>query len=128
MSEIQHQLFHEDVFDAMRSDAEQIGGPRGLKVVAGHLWPSKPVDQAARWFADCLNRDRPAKLDPEEFIHFLVLAVQHNAFCTLRFLGGATRCEFKRVTPEEIQASVADRMETAVQSVRALLREWESAR
>lgn len=48
----------------------------GSKVVAGKLWPEKPVEAAQRLLLDCLNDDRPAHLSPDHVLMILRLARQ----------------------------------------------------
>lgn len=67
----QQALFYEDIFEVTRSAVQAAGG---AKVVAAKLWPNKPVAEAQRELLDCLNRDRPQKLDLEEFTAILKLA------------------------------------------------------
>lgn len=64
-------LFLEDIYDALRTAIQSLGGP---KVVAGRLWPHKPLDQAHRELGDCINRDNPRKFDPEETLAILRMA------------------------------------------------------
>lgn len=67
----QQQLFYEDVFDVGRAAVQAAGG---AKVVAGKLWPHKPVAEAQRKILDCLNRERDEKLCIEEFLAVLRMA------------------------------------------------------
>ena len=67
----QPQLFHESIQEALRSTVAALGG---TKLVSSLLWPEKPVDEASRHLADCLNPDRSARLDPERLLLLLKLA------------------------------------------------------
>lgn len=67
----QRELFHESVHDALKATVAELGG---LKAVGILLWPEKPVDEAARYLADCLNPDRPHGLHPEKLLLLLRLA------------------------------------------------------
>lgn len=58
-------LFYEDVFDVAKAMVMHAGG---AKVVAGKLWPHKPIAEAQRELLDCLNRERPRKFCIEEFL------------------------------------------------------------
>jgi len=58
-------LIHEDLYDALRDVVRAMGG---AKVVGPQLWPAKPPLEAGRLLADCLNRDRREKLDPEQLL------------------------------------------------------------
>jgi hypothetical protein len=64
-------LFYEDVFDVSRAMVQAAGG---TKVVAGNLWPHKPIAEAQRELLDCLNRDRPRKFCIEEFLAIMKMA------------------------------------------------------
>lgn len=64
-------LFLEDVFDALRAAVQAAGG---AKVVAGKLWPHKPIDQARKELLDALNRDNARKLCIEEVIAILAMS------------------------------------------------------
>lgn len=46
----------------------------GSKCVAPQLWPDKGVDEARRLLCDCLNDERPAKLDLSQVLLILRLA------------------------------------------------------
>lgn len=67
----QRTLFYEDVFDVARAMVQAAGG---AKVVAGKLWPHKPIAEAQRELLDCLNRERPRKLCMEEFLAVMRMA------------------------------------------------------
>lgn len=58
-------LFVENIYDALKSIVQHLGG---AKMVGGHLWPQKSVDDARRLLLDCLNPDRHEKLDPEQVL------------------------------------------------------------
>lgn len=64
-------LFLEDVFDALRAAVQAAGG---AKVVAGKLWPAKPIEQARKELLDALNRDNARKLCVEEVMAVLRMA------------------------------------------------------
>ncbi len=64
-------LFYEDVFDVAKAMVQAAGG---AKVVAGKLWPHKPVAEAHRELLDCLNRERPRKFCIEEFLALIRMA------------------------------------------------------
>lgn len=64
-------LFMEDIYDALRAAVQALGG---AKVVAGRLWPHKPIESAKKDLLDALNRDNPRKLDNEEFLAVLRMA------------------------------------------------------
>jgi hypothetical protein len=58
----QSELFEtpDDPHEALRVLVMRLGG---VKRVAHRLWPEKPMEQAAILLNNCLNHDRPEKLD-----------------------------------------------------------------
>ncbi len=76
----------ETVNDTLIEVVKALGGS---KVVGLKLWPELLVDQAQRKLLDCLNTERPARLDPEQ-VAFLFrlereagLSTGFNAFCRM---------------------------------------------
>lgn len=61
----QQGLFHEDIYDAVRSTVQRLGGP---KKVGCLLWPDQPPEKAGQRMLDCLNRDRREVLNPEQLL------------------------------------------------------------
>lgn len=59
----QEQLFHEDWRDALRHVVKALGG---FEAAGRDLWPTKTRHAAGAWLSDCLNPERPAKLDLED--------------------------------------------------------------
>jgi hypothetical protein len=60
----QPSLFVDSLNDAVRDTARAIG----VKIIAKELWPEKTVEDAARYLNDCMNPDRPQKLDGEQIL------------------------------------------------------------
>lgn len=61
----QEPLFIEDIYEAARTVAMALGG---TKKTGTMLRPDLPADKAGEWLANCLNRTRPEKLDPEQLL------------------------------------------------------------
>jgi hypothetical protein len=61
----QPRLFYDSFEDAAKEVITALGGP---KVVGAKLWPAKTSDAARTRLLDCLNPDRPDKLDPREIL------------------------------------------------------------
>lgn len=92
----QEPLFIEDWREAVRHTAARVGGAKEL----GHqLWPNKSPDEAARWLADCLNPDRPAKMDPDEFLRVIRIGREHG--CHLLVTHIADFCGYTVPSPVE---------------------------
>lgn len=95
MSE-QPRFFYEDVYDALKGAVGALGG---AKVVGPLLWPQKPVSEAQRDILDCLNRDRPRKLDLEETMLILRKAREVGFHGAMTFF--AESCGYEKPTPTD---------------------------
>lgn len=111
-------LFIEDVYDALRAAVQSAGG---AKVVAGTLWPTKPIEQARRDLLDCLNRDNDRKFDAEEIIAVLHLAGEAGFHQAKHWLDHATGYQPAPVLDPVVQRDrLADALERAATSFAAL--------
>lgn len=79
----QQALIHEDWRDAMRHLVKALGG---YDAVGIDLWPGKTRKAAGAWLSDCLNPERPAKLDLEEIQALLALGRARGVHLGLHFL------------------------------------------
>lgn len=61
----QDRLFYDDVYQVLSEVVTRVGP----KEVAYRLWPTKKNGYA--WLRECLDPDKPGKLDPQEFIAIL---------------------------------------------------------
>lgn len=66
---------YENTLDMLADLVRQLGG---AKKVGPVLRPSLPVDAAAQWVHDCVNRERRERFDPEQVVHILRLARAAN--------------------------------------------------
>lgn len=67
---------YEDALDMLADLVRQLGGPKNVgPIIRG---PSVPVETAAQWVRDCLNRDRRERFDPEQFLLILRLAREED--------------------------------------------------
>jgi hypothetical protein len=76
----QEALFHEDFQDSLRHLVKALGG---VEVVGADLWPAKTRKQAGSWLSDCLNPERPGKLDIEEIVALLRLGREAGIHCAI---------------------------------------------
>jgi hypothetical protein len=77
----QDKLFHEDIYEALRTDIMAAGG---TKVVGLVLFPEK-THKAGDYLATCLNHTRNEKLDPEQILVIKRLAAKAGCYATHRF-------------------------------------------
>lgn len=79
----QSELFHEDWRDALRHVVKALGG---YEAVGIELWPTKTRKAAGNWLSDCLNTERPAKLDLEDIEGLLRLGRKEGIHIGMHFL------------------------------------------
>ena len=92
----QTQLFHEDFRDALRHAIKALGG---VEAVGADLWPSKTRKAAGTWLSDCLNPERPAKLDLEEIVQIIDMARAEGIHCALHQLCDETGYHRPEIAP-----------------------------
>lgn len=56
---------YDDIYDALRDAVKALGG---AAAVGKRLRVEAPVGKAERWLLDCINPNRDAKLDTEQFM------------------------------------------------------------
>jgi hypothetical protein len=116
----QDPLFHEDFRDALRHAIKALGG---YEAVAVDLWPTKAGNRkaAATWLSDCLNPERPAKLDLEDLVKILEMARAAGIHCAMHRLCdeiGYARAEIAPArTPRQ---ELVDRMERCLAEFKRL--------
>lgn len=96
----QDELFHEGLRDALRHAIKALGG---FEAVGADIWPSKLRKHAGTWLADCLNPERPAKLDLEEFAQILSMARARGVHCAMHQLCDETGYERPGISPMKTQ-------------------------
>lgn len=87
---MQAELFHDDIYAAIGSVVEAIGG---YKKVAGWLFPNKPINTAYSHLKACLRDDKPEKLDPQELILILAKGREAGAHDAMYFMADAANYE-----------------------------------
>lgn len=100
MSNIQQDLWHESIEDALRSVIDGVGG---FKKVGVALWPALPVEDAGRKLANCLRRDRPEKLSLDELLLVLKQGREAGVHVGMAFIAQMTGYEEPRPTDPQSQ-------------------------
>ncbi|HEY1772467.1 MAG TPA: hypothetical protein VGH91_04665 [Gammaproteobacteria bacterium] len=89
-------LIHEDIYEAIRTDVMALGGTKKVGVM---LWPEKSADKAGELLANCLNRTRSEKLDPEQVLFIVCEARRIGGYAIATFQN--ERANFKAPEPIE---------------------------
>jgi len=112
------QLFHDDFRDALRHAVKALGG---LDTVGADLWPAKSRKAAGAWLSDCLNPERPAKLDLEEVVQILRMARDKGVSCAIYQLCDELGYEHPEVAaPKHPAQEKAARLERLAQEFKRL--------
>ena len=93
----QQPLFCDDFYEALKTIGQAFGGS---KKIGGFLWPDKPIDKAAQLWADCLNRTRPEKLDPEQVLAVLKIGRQLGCHAGMQFITDQCGYKYEPIEPE----------------------------
>lgn len=97
----QQPLFCEDIYEALRTIGQAYGGS---KKIGAYLWPDKPIEKASELWANCLNRTRPEKLDPEQVIAVLKIGRQIGCHAGMHYIAETCNYKYDAVEPEDERA------------------------
>lgn len=115
----QRALFHEDVYEALRTDVMACGG---TKSVGNALRPKLAVSAAGEWLNNCLNRARAEKLDAEDILFIKRLAKQNGSFATVFFeMDDIGMSHPISIEPEDEKARLRREFIKAQESMQAML-------
>ena len=115
---LQDQLFHEDFRDALKHLVKALGG---YEAVGLELWPAKSMKAAGGWLRDCLELDRPAKLDLEEVVKLLKMGRERGIHCAIHKLTDDLGYDHPDIAPTKTPAQIlAEQMERHLREFRRL--------
>lgn len=120
----QYALFADNIYEALKDCVKALGG---AKVVGNSLWPEIPADDAGRRLANCLDRERKEKLDPEQMIYILREAKRGGCHIGMQFI--AQTCEYdtpRPIEPDDKKAQLQQRFIQAVAEQKQILKMLES--
>lgn len=110
-------FWYRDIYAALRGFVSAAGGS---VAIGKKLFPSKSEDKAAAWLDDCLNPDRSAKLDPEQFMHLLRLARERGFQPLFDYIGDDIDADIKPREPKEELAVLYPQFAESVGEVKRL--------
>lgn len=96
-------LIHEDIYEALRTCIQAIGG---AKKVGVELWPELSADKAGNRLNDSLNRSRREQLNAEQIIWILARARQANCHAGMSFIAEECGYKYEPIEPENEQAKL----------------------
>jgi hypothetical protein len=122
----QQELFYETLTDALRATVDALGGP---KTVGPILYPEKTIDEARRMLLDCINPERPHRLDPDKLILVLSLARQKGVHTAIAWILDA--CGYappQPVEPADLDAELLRQELATLDRLEALMKRRERLR
>ncbi|MTI72562.1 MAG: hypothetical protein FH747_03035 [Stenotrophomonas sp.] len=115
-------LFHEDIFEALRTDILMLGGP---KVVGAMLKPEADPQAAGRWLSDCINTAKAEKLGLEQMLFIMRRAREQGSSAAMFFM--ADECGYSRPQPLEPEDERAKLQREYIGATKALAKIAERA-
>lgn len=118
----QQPLFCEDIYEALRTIGQAYGGSNGSgsKKIGHTLWPKLPIDKAGEKWANCLNRTRAEKLDPEEVLMVLKIGRQIGCHAGIFFIDNECGYRSEVLEPENERAALMREYIQAVKTLKAI--------
>lgn len=105
---------YEGIEDALKAAVQAIGG---AKAVGVKLWPAKSIEDARALLLNCLNPDRPEKLDYSQIVFIFRCAKEHGFHAGFDYFSHDCGYEARPIT----QAEEADRLTSVIeQATKAL--------
>lgn len=118
----QQSLFHEDIYEALKTIGQMYGKP---KKIGAMLWPEMAADKAGERWANCLNRTRPEKLDPEQVLLVLKIGRQIGCHAGMQFISEFCGYKYEPVEPEDEKAKLQRLYIQSVEAQKDLVRRME---
>jgi len=111
-------LFHESLYDALKDCVRAIGKPCE---VGKAMRPEKSQDEARTWLSNCLNPDRPEKLDPEQVLWLLREARKVNCHAAMAYIARESGyADPQPIEPEDERATLQREYIAAVKTLAAI--------
>ena len=117
---LQESLFHEDIYDALRTCVQALGG---AKRVGSLLWPELPADKAGNRLNDALNTARREVLNPEQVLLIMAEARKVDCHAAMHFI--AQSCNYQEPAPIQPRDEMAELQRQFVQSQKQMKRMLE---
>jgi len=115
---------YEDTIDMLSDVVRALGGPK--KVGPTLRGNSLPMEQAAQWVRDCLNRERREKFDPEQVLQLLRAAREQGFHAGKHWLDSELGYEQGRpLNPKDEAAAIQEKINHSLADLRSLVSRLE---
>lgn len=108
-------LVHEDIYDALRTCVQALGG---AKKVGSMLWPELSADKAGNRLNDALNTSKRDVLNPEQVL--LILHESRKASCHVAMYFITDECEYERPRPIEPESEFARLQREHIEAIKTI--------
>jgi hypothetical protein len=119
----QQHLFCEDIYEALRNIGQAYGKP---KAIGALLWPEMNPDKAGERWANCLNRTRAEKLDPEQVLLILKLGRQVGCHVGIDYIARECNYKWETIEPEDERAKLMREFNESVKLQDRIVKRLES--
>ena len=124
MQEPQYELFHEDIYNALRTCVSALGGPKevGVQLWGNSTTPPKQADK----LANCLNPDHAQKLSLDETLWILAEAQRAGCHAGINFICRESGySDPQPIEPEDEKAALKREFMASVKTQQAMLARLE---
>ena len=118
----QEALFHEDIYEAIKTAVMSLGGN---KKVGSELWPTLLVEKAGEKLSNCLNHLRPEKLSLEEYLYIRKEARRHGCHAIAEFVSAETGYKCEPIEPDDEKARLQREFIAAQKNIKTLINQME---
>lgn len=109
----QGKLFYEDIYDAIGTTIMALGG---YKKVGYMLWPNMKMESAYARLKNCLERDKPEKLAPDELATLVREGRKAGCHAIPEFM--ADDAGYDRPNPKEPEDQIAELQREFISAVK----------
>lgn len=109
-------LFHESMNDAICDVVRVLGGKKKVGLM---LRPEKDAEEASRWLSDCLNPERPAKLDPDQVLFLMREGRKVGCHSAINFI--CAEAGYSPAQPVEPQDEIAELQRSYIEATKQLM-------
>jgi len=110
-------LIHEDIFEAIRTTVQALGGS---KKVGHDLWPEKSPAVAGELLNNCLNTTRPEKLGIDQLLYIAREGRRLGCHAVMEYIASDAGYQYSPIEPKDEMAELQRQYIEAAKTIQAL--------
>lgn len=118
----QTELFHEDIYSALRSVVQGLGG---ATAVGKALWPTRGLKDAEQRLIDCMNPRRAEKLSMDELMLIWRMSREAGIHILAGFIGQEFDYTVTPITKETKKAEIVEQFNRVKGELAEIMRAME---